>query len=97
MTRGSKGAFDSCAPRPACVLFPGLSLGTSDRLFRLTELSPFLHSLFTLCSGGLLAFGLSFSEFLLVSCTSSLTLSIAGIFKVTFSLNVLVLDNSAFQ
>lgn len=32
--------------------------------------------------GGILAFGLGFSEFLLVSRTSSLTLSIAGIFKV---------------
>ncbi|KFZ58772.1 Solute carrier family 35 member C2, partial [Podiceps cristatus] len=31
--------------------------------------------------GGILAFGLGFSEFLLVSRTSSLTLSIAGIFK----------------
>ncbi|CAF89542.1 unnamed protein product, partial [Tetraodon nigroviridis] len=59
----------------------GLSLSTSDRLFRLTELSPVLHALLTLGSGGLLAFGLSFSEFLLVSCTSSLTLSIAGILK----------------
>lgn len=70
--------------------FPGLSLSTSDKLFRVTELSPFLHSMFTLLMGGLLAFGLSFSEFLLVSYTSSLTLSIAGIFKVTFK-NILVL------
>uniref|UniRef100_A0A3Q3X6C0 Solute carrier family 35 member C2 n=1 Tax=Mola mola TaxID=94237 RepID=A0A3Q3X6C0_MOLML len=59
----------------------GLSLSTSDKLFRVTELPPFLYSFFTLCIGGLLAFGLSFSEFLLVSRTSSLTLSIAGIFK----------------
>ncbi|XP_056895724.1 solute carrier family 35 member C2 isoform X1 [Takifugu flavidus] len=59
----------------------GLRLSTSDKLFRVTELSPFLHSVLALFSGGLLAFGLSFSEFLLVSYTSSLTLSIAGIFK----------------
>lgn len=79
------------------LLFPGLSLSSSDRLFRLTELSPFLHSLFALCSGGLLAFGLSFSEFLLVSCTSSLTLSITGIFKVTLNCNGLVLDKCQLQ
>lgn len=82
----SRHALPSDPRAPLCA---GLSLSTSDRLFRLTELSPFLHSLLTLCSGGLLAFGLSFSEFLLVSCTSSLTLSIAGIFKVSFSLKLL--------
>lgn len=64
------------------LLLPGLSLSTSDKLFRVTELSPFLYSLITLSIGGSLAFGLGFSEFLLVSRTSSLTLSIAGIFKV---------------
>ncbi|XP_026189124.1 solute carrier family 35 member C2 [Mastacembelus armatus] len=58
-----------------------LSLSTSETLFRETELSPFLYSVFTLSIGGLLAFGLGFSEFLLVSRTSSLTLSISGIFK----------------
>ncbi|XP_035769406.1 solute carrier family 35 member C2 [Neolamprologus brichardi] len=59
----------------------GLSLSTSEKLFRVTELSPLLYSLFTLSIGGSLAFGLGFSEFLLVSRTSSLTLSISGIFK----------------
>ncbi|XP_075384784.1 solute carrier family 35 member C2 isoform X3 [Tenrec ecaudatus] len=40
-----------------------------------------LRVLGSLVLGGILAFGLGFSEFLLVARTSSLTLSIAGIFK----------------
>lgn len=48
----------------------------------MNELHPLLYSLLALFVGGSLAFGLGFSEFLLVSRTSSLTLSIAGIFKV---------------
>uniref|UniRef100_A0A3Q1B0V9 Solute carrier family 35 member C2 n=1 Tax=Amphiprion ocellaris TaxID=80972 RepID=A0A3Q1B0V9_AMPOC len=66
---------------PLFLYNEGLSLSTSEKLFRVTELSPLLYSLFTLSIGGLLAFGLGFSEFLLVSRTSSLTLSISGIFK----------------
>lgn len=66
---------------PLFLYNEGLSLSTSEKLFRVTELSPLLYSLFTLSIGGALAFGLGFSEFLLVSRTSSLTLSISGIFK----------------
>ncbi|XP_040907762.1 solute carrier family 35 member C2 [Toxotes jaculatrix] len=66
---------------PLFLYNEGLSLSTSEKLFRVTELSPLLYSLLTLSIGGSLAFGLGFSEFLLVSRTSSLTLSIAGIFK----------------
>lgn len=64
------------------ILSAGLSLSTSEKLFRVNELSPLLYTLVMLSIGGSLAFGLGFSEFLLVSKTSSLTLSIAGIFKV---------------
>ncbi|XP_071331693.1 solute carrier family 35 member C2 isoform X1 [Trachinotus anak] len=66
---------------PLFLYNEGLSLSTSEKLFRVTKLSPLLYSLFTLSVGGSLAFGLGFSEFLLVSRTSSLTLSISGIFK----------------
>uniref|UniRef100_A0A8C6T9U2 Solute carrier family 35 member C2 n=1 Tax=Neogobius melanostomus TaxID=47308 RepID=A0A8C6T9U2_9GOBI len=52
-----------------------------SRLFRQSHLPPLLSSLLSLSVGGLLAFGLGFSEFLLVSRTSGLTLSISGIFK----------------
>ncbi|KAG5282497.1 hypothetical protein AALO_G00056670 [Alosa alosa] len=66
---------------PLFLYNEGLSLCTSEKLFRVNELAPLLYSLWTLAVGGSLAFGLGFSEFLLVSRTSSLTLSIAGIFK----------------
>ncbi|CAI9556407.1 unnamed protein product, partial [Staurois parvus] len=49
--------------------------------FRYHDIREPLALLGTLGLGGLLAFGLGYSEFLLVSKTSSLTLSIAGIFK----------------
>nr|XP_057907330.1 solute carrier family 35 member C2 isoform X2 [Doryrhamphus excisus] len=66
---------------PLFLYNEGLILTTSDKLFRVTELWPVLYSLLLLSMGGILAFGLGFSEFLLVSRTSSLTLSISGIFK----------------
>uniref|UniRef100_A0A8C1TC71 Collagen alpha-1(XX) chain n=1 Tax=Cyprinus carpio TaxID=7962 RepID=A0A8C1TC71_CYPCA len=66
---------------PLFLLNEGLSVSTTEKLFRVSELSHLLYSLVTLTVGGMLAFGLGFSEFLLVSRTSSLTLSIAGIFK----------------
>uniref|UniRef100_A0A3P9HZF2 Solute carrier family 35 member C2 n=1 Tax=Oryzias latipes TaxID=8090 RepID=A0A3P9HZF2_ORYLA len=66
---------------PLFLYNEALNLSMSEKLFRVTELRPLLYSLFTLTVGGLLAFGLGFSEFLLVSKTSSLTLSISGIFK----------------
>ncbi|XP_067096728.1 solute carrier family 35 member C2 isoform X1 [Osmerus mordax] len=66
---------------PLFLYNEGLTLTMSEKLFRVSELRPLLSSLLLLCVGGSLAFGLGFSEFLLVSRTSSLTLSIAGIFK----------------
>ncbi|MGH0131759.1 UNVERIFIED_CONTAM: hypothetical protein FKN15_048587 [Acipenser sinensis] len=66
---------------PLFLYNEGLSLCLSEKLFRVSELPSLLHSLLTLSAGGALAFGLGFSEFLLVSKTSSLTLSISGIFK----------------
>ncbi|XP_074149695.1 solute carrier family 35 member C2 isoform X1 [Sminthopsis crassicaudata] len=61
--------------------FSGLHLSTSEKIFRFQDPGLLLGVLGTLFFGGILAFGLGFSEFLLVSRTSSLTLSIAGIFK----------------
>ncbi|XP_067856767.1 solute carrier family 35 member C2 [Heptranchias perlo] len=66
---------------PLFVFNEGLSLSTSEKLFRYHEASTLLHIMLVLAAGGLLAFGLCFSEFLLVAKTSSLTLSVAGIFK----------------
>lgn len=66
---------------PLFLFNEGVSLSSSSRLFRVSEAPPLLSSLLCLSVGGLLAFGLGFSEFLLVSRTSSLTLSVSGIFK----------------
>lgn len=71
---------------PLFLYNEGLSLSMTERFFRVTELLPLLNSIITLSIGGLLAFGLGFSEFLLVSRTSSLTLSISGIIKEVFIL-----------
>ncbi|XP_050775013.1 solute carrier family 35 member C2 isoform X1 [Gopherus flavomarginatus] len=66
---------------PLFAVFEGLPLSTSEKLFRFHEAGLLLSVVGKLSLGGFLAFGLGFSEFLLVSRTSSLTLSIAGIFK----------------
>nr|KAF6423797.1 solute carrier family 35 member C2 [Rousettus aegyptiacus] len=66
---------------PLFAIFEGLHLSTSEKIFRFQDTGPLLRVLGSLFLGGILAFGLGFSEFLLVSRTSSLTLSIAGIFK----------------
>ncbi|XP_038606089.1 solute carrier family 35 member C2 isoform X1 [Tachyglossus aculeatus] len=66
---------------PLFAAVEGLPLSTSRKLFRAEGAGALAGVLGALLGGGLLAFGLGFSEFLLVSRTSSLTLSIAGIFK----------------
>lgn len=42
------------------------------------------HSLSLVMAGSFIALGMELSEYLVVSYTSSLTLSIAGVFKVSF-------------
>ncbi|XP_054029618.1 solute carrier family 35 member C2 isoform X2 [Dryobates pubescens] len=66
---------------PLFVVFEGLPLSISEKLFHFHEAGMLLSLVGKLFLGGILAFGLSFSEFLLVSRTSSLTFSIAGVFK----------------
>ncbi|NXS53096.1 S35C2 protein, partial [Brachypteracias leptosomus] len=66
---------------PLFAVFEGLPLSISEKLFRFHEAGMLFSLVGKLFLGGILAFGLGFSEFLLVSRTSSLTLSIAGIFK----------------
>ena len=53
----------------------------SEATFNAQTTPELLTSISLICMGGLLAFFLSFSEYLLLSYTSSLTLAIAGIFK----------------
>ncbi|XP_013930035.1 PREDICTED: solute carrier family 35 member C2 [Thamnophis sirtalis] len=71
---------------PLFAVFEGLPLSASEKLFRFQEGRLLLELLGKLALGGVLAFGLGFSEFLLVSRTSSLTFSISGIFKEVFTL-----------
>ncbi|XP_053099297.1 solute carrier family 35 member C2 isoform X4 [Hemicordylus capensis] len=66
---------------PLFAAFEGLSLAASEKLFRFQQAERLLGLLGKLALGGVLAFGLGFSEFLLVSRTSSLALSVSGIFK----------------
>ncbi|OPJ85058.1 solute carrier family 35 member C2 [Patagioenas fasciata monilis] len=66
---------------PLFAVFEGLPLSISEKLFGFHEAGMLFSLVGKLFLGGILAFGLGFSELLLVSRTSSLTLSIAGIFK----------------
>ncbi|KAJ6633951.1 hypothetical protein lerEdw1_014234 [Lerista edwardsae] len=66
---------------PLFAVFEGLPLSASEKLFRFHEVERLLGLLGKLALGGVLAFGLGFSEFLLVARTSSLALSVSGIFK----------------
>ncbi|ESO86518.1 hypothetical protein LOTGIDRAFT_220559 [Lottia gigantea] len=66
---------------PLSTIFEGLDISTTSRLFRYEDTSVLLTSIGLISLGAMLAFFLEFSEFLFLSHTSSLTLSISGIFK----------------
>jgi len=67
---------------PLAVYVEGVSVMTTDKFFRNSDFSTFFHHTLLIVIGSILAFCLESSEFLVVSHTSSLTLSISGIFKV---------------
>ena len=60
-----------------------MKLSSTELVFRSTDVELLAQNMGLVLAGAVLAFFLEFSEFLLVSNTSSLTLSIAGIFKVS--------------
>ncbi|XP_064610471.1 solute carrier family 35 member C2-like [Liolophura sinensis] len=66
---------------PLSVGFEGLHIATSGEVFNYRDNVTLIANLGLLLAGAVLAFFLEFSEFLLVAQTSSLTLSISGIFK----------------
>ncbi|PAA74328.1 hypothetical protein BOX15_Mlig019756g1 [Macrostomum lignano] len=66
---------------PLAVVFEGVEVGTTANAFRADSAEAALRTLGALTGGALLAFGLEFSEYLLIHHTSSLTLSVSGIFK----------------
>lgn len=68
---------------PLSASLEGVEIATTDQLFRAGSLEVLSTNLSILVCGALLAFGLEFSEYLLLSRTSSLTLNISGIFKAS--------------
>lgn len=66
---------------PLAATAEGLKLASTDMVFRFSDLDVLAQNLGLVLLGALLAFFLEFSEFLLLCNTSSLTLSISGIFK----------------
>ncbi|RTG88451.1 solute carrier family 35, member C2 [Schistosoma bovis] len=67
---------------PLSLYIEGFELITAKNLFRTDAFDQLIGDLVQLGTGALLAFGLEISEYLVVGSTSSLTLSVAGIFKV---------------
>lgn len=61
----------------------GVSLSSTFRAFRFEQWSTLAHTVGSVLLGASIAFLMEVSEFLVVSLTSSLTLSIAGIAKVS--------------
>lgn len=68
---------------------PGSRLATSEKIFRFTpeQEQVLLNNLLRILGGSVIAFFMEVSEYLLLSYTSSLTLSIAGILKVRQHVN----------
>ena len=67
---------------PLAVYVEGVEVITTDKFFRTTDIYSFFNHTILIILGSFIAFLLESSEFLVVSHTSSLTLSISGIFKV---------------
>lgn len=66
---------------PLAVYVEGISLVTTDKFFRSDNYEEIMKNVFWILCGAILAFLLETSELLVVTFTSSLTLSISGIFK----------------
>lgn len=66
-----------------CFLFIGIHLGTSRQIFLASQAMEVIITGVLISAGALLAFMLGVSEYLLVYHTSSLTLSISGVVKVS--------------
>ncbi|BFZ12772.1 hypothetical protein BsWGS_15811 [Bradybaena similaris] len=66
---------------PLCAGVEGIFVSTTDQYFRFSDWSVLMYNIGAVLFGGLLGFMLEFSEYLLLAHTSSLTLSISGVFK----------------
>jgi len=76
---------------PFAVTFEGTRIASSISVFRYQEISVFMSTLGLVGFGGLIAFCMEVAEFLLVSYTSGLTLSVAGIVKEVISLTMAII------
>ncbi|XP_003743601.1 solute carrier family 35 member C2 [Galendromus occidentalis] len=77
---------------PLAIAFEGSRLATSEKIFRFSpeQEEVLLNNLLRILGGSVIAFFMEVSEYLLLSYTSSLTLSIAGILKEIFTLYLAV-------
>lgn len=66
---------------PLAISFEGLALVTNCKFFRYHDVVAVAVTLLQIVAGAVLAFCMEVAEFLVVTHTSSLTLSVAGIFK----------------
>lgn len=76
---------------PIAIGVEGVSIAASEDTFRFQELSTFTHTFFLMTVGGLIAFCMEVAEFLVVTCASSLTLAIIGVFKEVTILTLAVI------
>merc|ERR1712179_707272 len=76
---------------PFAVGFESTRVATSVSLMRFTSLSAFIQTVCLVSVGGFIAFLMECAEFLLVSYTSGLTLSVAGIVKEIISLTMAII------
>jgi solute carrier family 35 protein C2 len=67
---------------PLATYVEGVTITTTDKFFRNDDLLMLSYNALWILVGAFLAFLLESSEYLVVSYTSSLTLSVSGIFKV---------------
>ncbi|XP_077504019.1 solute carrier family 35 member C2 isoform X2 [Amblyomma americanum] len=75
---------------PLAIVFEGIPIATSEKVFRFRDAEVVLRTCKYVLAGSLLAFLMELSEYLLLTYTSSLTLSIAGIIKEVCTLYLAV-------
>ncbi|XP_042143216.1 solute carrier family 35 member C2 isoform X3 [Ixodes scapularis] len=75
---------------PLAIAFEGIPIATSEKVFRFHEVEMLVRTGQYVLAGSVLAFFMELSEYLLLTYTSSLTLSIAGIVKEVCTLYLAV-------
>ena len=76
------------------LAFEGVKISSSSAFFRFDDGLLFLTTMARVCVGGIIAFFMEVAEYLLVSYTSGLTLSVAGIVKEIISLGLAIIIES---